>query len=193
MEFEAKWQQGMGNPERSGSWLIFGDSGNGKTTFTCQLAKYLCNFGKVVFNSLEEGAGLSMQNAFKRVGMEEVRKRIILLDGESSSNLYLRLKKHKSPDIIIVDSIDYAGLNFTEYKTLKKEFPNKLFIFTAHATGRIPDNRIARKVRFDANIKIHIEGYKAFIKSRYGGGKPIIIWEEGAAQYHGYESKNSIK
>lgn len=60
-EFSGDWQTSIGNPAKSGVWIIWGASGNGKSSFVMQLAKYLCSFGRVIYDSLEESTGLSFQ------------------------------------------------------------------------------------------------------------------------------------
>lgn len=66
-------------PARNGVWIVWGASGNGKSSFVMQLAKYLCSFGKVIYDSLEESTGLSFQMSLKRHKMDEVRKRLVIL------------------------------------------------------------------------------------------------------------------
>ena len=85
--------------------------------------------------------------------------------------------------------MQYSFLTRRSYFDLKQQLPNKLLIFISHAAGKEPDGDLAKKVRFDADVKIYVEGYKAFVTSRYGGGEPIIIWEKGAADYWGKESE----
>jgi hypothetical protein len=46
--FDGKWQKTFGNPELSGTWIIWGQSFSGKTTFTLDLCNYLCSFEKVM-------------------------------------------------------------------------------------------------------------------------------------------------
>lgn len=185
LDFQGAWEESIGQPELAGSWLIWGKSGNGKTRFTLQLCKYLTQFGKVAYNSLEEGASLSMRKAFVETGMEEVKRRIVLLDQESISDLIVRLKKRKSPDIIAIDSVQYTGMNYDAYRQLRDLFPKKLFILISHAEGKEPAGRVAKSIRFDAFVKIWVEGYKAFPTSRFGGGKPYTVWEKGANKYWG--------
>lgn len=185
MNFEGEFKEFIGNPEMSGSWFIWGQSANGKTMLAAQLAKYLTKFGKVAYNSLEEGDSDSLKIAFKLVKMEEVKSKIVVLDKEFLPELIERLVKRKSPKIIFIDSFQYFDINKREYKQLISRFRNKLFIFTSHADGKHPSGRAAASVKFDANVKIWVEGFKAFPQGRYGGGKPYTIWQKGAEKYWG--------
>ncbi len=188
VEFEGAWLRLIGNPSLRGSWIVWGQSGNGKTHFVLQLCKYLTQFGRVAFNSMEEGAGASIKKAFKEEQMQEVNGKLILIDNESMDDLIIRLKKKKSPRIIAIDSLQYAGLNYAGYKALKEMFPHKLFVWVSHAEGKLPEGRVANRIRYDAAVKIRIEGYKAFAQSRYGTtSEPYVIWPEGAESYWGKE------
>lgn len=182
LDFDGDWFELVDKPELKGSWLIWGDSSNGKTVFAAKLAKYMSKFGHVLYNSLEEGISKSLRTAFKIADIES-KDRIIPLDKEPIPELKERLTKHKSANIIIIDSFQYCELTKTTYKKLLSDFPNKLFIFISHADGKQPEGRTAKTVKYDANVKIRIEGFKAFANSRYGGGKPYIIWDEGANKY----------
>jgi len=157
MPVEGEWKALLGRPARNGVWHIKGTSGQGKTTLLMKMAKYLTRFGRVAYNSLEEGARKSMQEAIIDADMESVKKDFILLDREPIDELDLRLSKKRSPDIIIIDSIQYAGLTKSIYKNLVDKYPDKLFIFNSHAEGRKNVGAIARDIEFDADIKIDVE------------------------------------
>ncbi len=184
LEFVGKWKDAIGNPELTGSWLIWGNSANGKTRFAMQLARYLTTFDRVIYNSLEEGLSQSIKEAVVSVGLD---KKFLLLDKESIEDLRTRLRKRKSPKVVIIDSLQYTGLTYMEYKDLRDEFRQKLFIFVSHADGKQPRGNVGKSVRYDANVKIWVEGYKAFSQSRYGGGTPYVIWEKGAQEYWEYK------
>lgn len=191
-EFTGPYLASFGRPELRGAWIIWGGSGSGKTTFTLMLCKYLAQFRRVAYNSLEQGLSLSLQKAWERVEMAEAGSNIILLNKEELPELRARLSKRKSPEIIVIDSLQYLdGFNVRTLKNLKKDYPDKLFIFICHAdkAGKDPDSKIGIKVRYDSDIKIRVEGYKAFVTTRYEdqdkgeGGADFIIWEQGAAEY----------
>ena len=181
LEFTGQWLDAIGCPEPSGAWIIWGNSGNGKTRFALQLAKYLATLGrKVAYDSLEEGVSLSLRNAIEDCNIQKVSRRFMLLDKEPVIELMERLSKKKSPDVVIIDSIQYTGLTYADYKSLRTRFRTKLFILVSHAEGSQPSGRVARSIRFDANVKVWVEGFRAFAASRYGGGEPYMIWDEGA-------------
>lgn len=185
LNFKGEWLKSFGKPEVTGSWLIWGNPANGKTRFALQLCKYFASFVRVAYDSLEEGDSKSIREAIRGVGMGEVKNNFILLNQEPVEELKDRLRKRKSPDVIIIDSWQYTGMNYAEYRQLRAEFPHKLFVLISHAEGRNPEGRTAKSIRFDSYVKIWVEGYKAFPASRYGGNEEFVIWEKGAKEYHG--------
>ena len=180
----------LGRPELRGAWIVYGGSGSGKTTYVMQLCKYLTNFGRVAYNSLEQGLSLSLQKAWERVGMEEAGSKIILLQKESLKDIRERLTKKNAPDIVVIDSVNYwIGFTMRDYTRLKDDNPNTLFVFIAHEDKGQPKGNMAKNIRYDADIKIRVEGYKAFATTRYEdsdkgeGGQDFTIWEQGAREY----------
>lgn len=185
LDFDGEWLASIGRPERTGSWLIWGKSANGKTRFALQLARYLCKFGRVAYDSLEEGLSLTMQHAIAEVGFSDgkAKRNFSLLDKEPIDELAERLRKEKAPKIVIIDSLQYTGMTYTAYKALRDENPGKLLIFISHADGAEPKGNVANSVKFDANVKIYVEGYRAMPQSRYGGGQPYDVWPQKSAEY----------
>lgn len=196
LPFDGIWQELFGTPELSGCWLVWGESANGKTAFALQLAKYLCNYERVAFDSIEEGISKSLRDAIKREEMITTQDRFIVLDKEPIDALEERLTRQRSPSVVIIDSVQYTGLNKLSAKDLIDRHPHKLFIFTSHASGKYPDGRTANAMRYHASVKIRIEGFRAFIQSRYGGDKEKYyeIYKEGAGRYWSFvNDKNDDK
>jgi hypothetical protein len=181
LPFADEWIDFCGCPEQKGSWFIYGNSSNGKTSFTAQLVKYLSNFGRVAYNSMEEGLSESLRIAFQIANIT-TDDNVLMIDKEPIAQFINRLRKPKSANFVVIDSFQYSGLNAASYKALTNEFSNKLFIIVSHAEGKNPAGRSAKTVHYDANVKVWVEGFKAFPKSRYGGGKPYVIWGEKAAE-----------
>ena len=188
--FEGAWAEAFGQPEQNGVWFVWGGSGNGKTSFVLQLCKELSRFGRVAYDSLEEGASLTMQNAFVKMGMQDVARRFVLLDREGMEQLDARLGKRKSPDIVVIDSFQYTGMTFRDYQAFKERHADKLLIFISQADGSKPAGRTAVSVMYDAALKIFVSGYRAISKGRYFGTKGYYtIWEERARLVYGDEEK----
>lgn len=182
---EGAWADAFGRPERYGVWFVWGNSGNGKTSFVMQLCKELCRYDRVAYDSLEEGTGMTVQQSLVRYGMQEVNRRMLFLS-EGIDALRERLARRKSVNIVVVDSLQYTGMNYREYIRLKEEFPQKLFIFISHASGKNPRGDTAISVMYDAGLKIWVEGYRAFSKGRFIGPTGTYdIWPEKAAEYWG--------
>lgn len=181
-----EWEKFIGIPEANGVWFIWGHSGHGKSRFLMMLAKELARHGKVAYDTLEEGARMSMQKNLNESGIDQepsLRKNLIFLNREPITELKERLRRKKHPNFVIIDSYQYTGLTKTQYIKLKEEFPDVLFIFNSHAEGKEPQGQTAKFVRYDADIKIRVEGFKAFPGSRLGGGESYVIWEQGAKDY----------
>ncbi len=194
IKFRGAMHDAFGEPERSGVWFVWGDSGNGKTSFVMQLCKALAEHGRVAYDSLEEGTALTMLNTLRRYGMDEAGSRFQLLDCEPMAELGARMDRHKSPDFYVVDSFQYTQMTYREYIAFKEAHRNKLLIFISHADGKIPAGVAARKVMYDATLKIYVEGFKAFSKGRFiGPSGELTIWQEGADRYWGNKNQNTTQ
>lgn len=184
-DFSGLWFEAFDRPEMSGVWFVWGNSGNGKTSFIIQLIKVLCTFENVVFNSLEEGAGHTLRKSFENFGMSDVKSKLHIVS-EPLADLTKRLKMKKSARIVVIDSFQYTLMSYRDYLAFKQQFPDKLIIFISHADGKNPAGRSAKSVMYDASLKIYIEGYRAFSKGRYIGEKGYFdIWPERALKYWG--------
>lgn len=183
-DFEDEWYEAFDRPERTGVWFIWGASGNGKTSFSLKLAKELCKYDNVLYNSLEEGTGGTMQRAFRRLGMKEVKGKITVVE-EDIESLTKRLKKRQSPKIVFIDSIQFARLNEKQYYNFINQFRhNKLLVFISQAKGKDPRGSAAEASMYSATLKIWVEGFRAISKGRYFGPRGYYtIAEEKAAQY----------
>lgn len=184
IQLDGAWGDCLGEIDRTGVVLVWGQSGNGKSSAVMSLAKELTKHGKVLYVSLEEGFALSFQNTLRRYHMQECGTRFQVVTGEDMEQLSQRLAKRRSADFVVIDSFQYSQLNYKRYLEFKKKHSNKLIIFVSHADGRKPAGRAAEWVKYDADQKIWVEGYKAISNGRYiGNTGEYIIWEKGAREY----------
>lgn len=195
-DLSPEWAAAFGKPAKRGVWFVWGDSGNGKTSFVMQLCKELTRHGTVAYNSLEEGAEDTMKNALLRHDMLGVSRRLQVLC-EPIEEMEERMDKRKSPDFYVIDSLQYTQMTYREYQYFKEAHRDKLIIFISHADGKQPGGGVAKKVMYDASLKIFVEGFRAFSKGRYFGTEPhYTIWDVGAERYWGRKennNKNTVK
>ncbi len=180
------WHNAFSQPQDTGIIFIWGNSGNGKTQLIIDLCKELCRHYKVVFNSLEEGAEHTLQEKSVNTGLSVVQNNLLLVE-ESMEELAERLDKSRSPQVAIIDSVQYTDLNKTKYKDFKRRFKGKkLLIFISHADGNEPAGSLAKFIRYDAMLKIWVKGFRATSMGRYyGPTKQYTIWNEGSSEIWG--------
>ena len=186
LEFSGEWEATVGKPDKAFSAIIWGDSGEGKTEAAIRFAKYLTNFGKVAYDSLEQGLSATIQNALIRNHMESCGNSFILLDREPFADLILRMSKPKSPDFLFVDSVQYTRINKAQYYQLKELMlkKGKGIIWVSQAKGKEPKGALADDIRYDVDLKLWTQGFKLFPDGRLnGGGEPFVIWAQRAAKY----------
>ncbi len=190
LPFEAEWCDAFSQPEARGTWLIWGNSGNGKTNFVLQLIAELVKYEKVLLNSREEGTSYSLQQGLLKSGISEFENNLLIVN-EDAHQLQARLQKRNSPEIVVIDSFQYMQMNYRDYLQFSEALDSKLKIFISHADGKFPAGRSAKSVMYDADLKIYVEGYKAFSKGRYiGTTGQYTIWKEGAEAYWGEINDN---
>jgi len=182
--FSGAWEQAFGAPETRGVWFVWGNSGNGKSSFIMQMCAELGKYGKLVYNSLEEGTCLTMQNTIRRFNMQELNRRMQVIDCEPMEEFSERLSRHKAAKIAIIDSFQYTQMTYKSYIKFKEKHRDKLLIFISHADGNNPSGRSAKSVMYDAGLKIWVQGYRAISKGRYIGETGYYdIWPERAELY----------
>ena len=177
------WDDCIGEIETTGVWFIWGNSGNGKTSAVVSLCKELSAFGKVLYNSREEGVSLTMQNTLRRYGMGELGSRFQLAN-MPLQELDEKISQQRSPKFVVLDSFQFMGLTYKDFRAFCEKHKNKLLIFVSRTRGRQPEGRAATSAMYDASCKIWVEGYKAFSKGRFVGATgEMTIWDEGAKKY----------
>lgn len=181
LQFSGDWLPHIGNPEIKGSWFVYGHSGNGKTSYLVQMAKMLTQYGKVWYNGLEEGDSESFRQALQRVGMETCGSKFQLIE-DTPEELKYRLSRRNRARFVIIDSLPLFLKNIKQYLQLQEENKGVQFIYVGHAEGKKPEGRLGKKVEYLSFVKIWVQGFKAFPKSRYGGIEPFVIYPKRAAE-----------
>jgi hypothetical protein len=187
--FDGRFLKTFGNVPKSFQCIVYGKSGQGKTEFCVQLAKYLTQFGEVLWLSYEQGHGADLQSAINRNHMEEVSGLFHTADPNDKlepgvtylQDLVTYLSRRGSQDFIFVDSVDYTGFKKADYMMLKNKFKNKAFIWIGHGEGKGHRNTIGKDIEFDGHIGIWVDKYIAHVvKNRFSAFEPFVIYPERA-------------
>lgn len=186
--FDGEWEAAFGRPSRYERWFIDGESASGKSSFVMRLAKQLCQYGRVDYVSLEEGTGLSFKRRVERLRMSEAAGRFRVVVGVSVAELVERLRKPKSANFVVIDSVQYLDVrSFQQLKTeLLDRFPRKGFVFVSQVYKGRPKGKMADDLRFDCGVKVHTQGFRAYCQGRFAGDAAAYytIWEEGACKFY---------
>ncbi len=176
------WKQHLGEPQLGNShWLIFGESGHGKTNYALQVAKELCGNYKLHYNTREEGTKKSFKLSLKRNNMKGVNN--FNYQSEDYDELSNRLNRKRQAKIVIIDSVQYffRGKRSKDYFDFIARFENTTFIWISGADGKMPKGKIAEDIYYDADIVVNVKDFIATIlKNRFEAYEPRVIWEHGA-------------
>lgn len=195
LPFEGKWKDVFGEPEQGDTWFISGASASGKSSFVMQLAKMLCGFGPVLYVSLEEGVGVSMQRRLAQFKMNEVQGSFRITTDGDIDTLAERLAKPKSAKFIIVDSYQVAfeaGWEYNLTRDLIDRFKHKTFIFISQEDKGKPLGKPAVRLKYKAGVKVRTQGFRAYCQGRYSGNvsEYFTIWEEKAVEVYNEKSND---
>lgn len=173
-----EWLESIGLPSIGFSMLVWGPSGNGKTTFVMKLCKELNKFGQVYYNSVEQGEGVSLQQVLNQCEMHECEHHPFMIgDRDNFEEMVEKLSnKRQKTRFAVIDSLQYIGLTVERFKLLQEKLPHISFIIISHATAdNQPAGSHARTIRFMAEIKTKVLKGVAVSDSRFGATIPYRV------------------
>lgn len=198
IKWNGQWRESFGRPAMNETWFISGASAQGKSSFVMQLAKKLCEYGKTLYVSAEEGIRQSFQRRLEMFEMNSVGRKLSIIEDPDINLLKERLSKPKSPRFIIIDSFQMANWTYQDAMELIETFNKKSFIFISQEYKSRPMGADAVRLRYAAGVKIRVSGFMALCSGREketAGGGGFIVWDEGAIRYGNkiaVEKKNEI-
>jgi hypothetical protein len=164
LNFKNKWLDFFGLPQTNFFCVIHGMSGEGKTNFSIQFAKYLAeNFGNVLYISGEEGFAPTFQQKIKTLGA-------------AIPNLYaadIRTGQDILKDVpnkyhfIIIDSVNNMNIDPELMKAIRNKFKQSGIIAICQSTkdGKI---RGSYQIVHDSDITVHVvKGIATTTKNRF--------------------------
>ncbi len=190
--FSGMWLDILGEPEKGGIWVIYGNEKNGKTQLTLQLSDMLSGYDKVWYISAEEGTGKTFKDNVRRAKIDPENKNIKYQDYIEIEEITQRLNARQYPKVIVLDNAtiyndDLKNGVLRKFHLLVKE-KGVTVILLAHVddNGREPFTATAKLAKKLCDIHIRVEGLTAFVAGRCPGGI-ITIDDQKAMLYHGSE------
>ncbi|WP_294958761.1 hypothetical protein [uncultured Flavobacterium sp.] len=189
--FDGIWDKVLGEQERGGIWVIYGNEKNGKSTLALQLSEYLTKFENLNYISAEEGTGFTFQQTLSRAKIDFKNTKIKFYEYLEMEELDKMLLKRQCARIMVIDN---ATAYVDDFKTailrkLRRMYPDTLFIIMAHMEKNEPTTAMAKLAKKLCNVYFRVEGLTAFVGGRCPGGI-ITINDQTAMLYHGTEIKN---
>lgn len=102
--FEGEWKDLLGTPEYGFMMNVYGEKFTGKSTFSLRLLKYLQNFGKCIYFSVEEGDKLTVQSKLRTLNIRG-------LDISTEQLPQAILKMASKYDFVLIDSLSSAKID----------------------------------------------------------------------------------
>ena len=182
IELSEEWQKHLGVPQLGNShWLIYGGSGQGKTSYALQVVNEICESQKLHYNTLEEGTKLSFKKALERSNIKSANSKFTY-QKENLTELTARLDRKHQSKVVVIDSVQYffRRKSIEDYFKFCELFENTTFIWISGADGNRPKGAIADDIYYDADIVVKIDNYEAIIeKNRFEAYEPRVIWQQG--------------
>jgi nucleoside-triphosphatase THEP1 len=162
-QFSDGFDEIIGNPSKNFSMNVYGESGQGKSTWVIEFANYLAEkHGRVLYNSSEERISQSL------------KRKLLKYDSDnfaiSECQTYRALKQAITGNgfnFVVVDSINDMNIKANEIEQLREMNADKAFIFIMQATkqGNYKGNS---QFVHDADILIKLENYQPIVeKTRF--------------------------
>lgn len=165
----------LGEAEKNFKMIVWGQSGNGKSTFVALLCKMLTKYGKVYYNSIEQGEGKSIQDMARHCKLDECEKgSFVIGDRDTFDEMVKKLETNRCK-FLVIDSLQYIKLSMDQYQYLIENFKRKSIIIISWEQGSEPQGSAARAIRYMVDIKTRVHKGVAYIDSRFGATEPYRI------------------
>ena len=166
LEFNEEYRLLFGNPERKFVAECYGESGSGKSVFLLQFANYFAkNFGKVLYNSHEEGAN---QTILDRINNFDIDAGKLFISDALQFDAMCEKIERNYYRLVIIDSVKYMGFTFAQLKELRERFSKRQLSVILVDFGKVQGKPLSGVDLLHASdIKLFFKGGRVYSLSRY--------------------------
>ncbi len=121
--FSEEYAKLFGNPQRNFIAMCYGESGSGKSVQLLKFSDYFArNFGKVLYNSHEEGINQTVVDRINNFGISA--KKLFIGNALTFDEMCEKIERNYYR-LVIIDSVKYMGFTFAQLKELRTRFAKR--------------------------------------------------------------------
>ena len=173
LPFSGKWQMLLGKPAQNFHALVFGKPKMGKSYFAVSLAKYLSNFGRVLYIAAEEGFSSTLKKKIADFGLQNSRVDFANFRDFMQVKNILRAEHY---DFVFIDSVNYMRLLPEQVEELKNMLPESGFVTVQQATKQ-GYARGSQEFGHNCDIIVEIVDGVAYAQGRFAPPAEMEIFD----------------
>lgn len=162
-EFTGGFEEIIGNPDKDFSMVVYGESGQGKSTWVIEFANYLAeHHGRVLYNSSEERISQSLKRKLLKYDSDN----FAIAECQSYKALKTAVRGNGFK-FVVIDSVNDMDIKPNQLNELTEMNPDKAFIFILQATKQ-GAYKGSSQIAHDADVLIRLENYQPIVeKTRF--------------------------
>lgn len=142
----------FGNPCKNFKAMVYGSSGNGKTTWVINFSNYFAeNFGKVLFNSSEEGISYTLREKL----MSSTSENLFISEAKDYKDLRLLIESNEY-NLLIIDSLNDMKLTSEQCDELNNLPLAIIYILQANKDKNYKGHT---KIAHDSDMILKVENF----------------------------------
>jgi hypothetical protein len=179
LPFSGKWEAFIGKPAANFHALIWGKPKMGKSYLAVAFAKYLSNFGSVLYIAGEEGFSATLKKKIQDFGLTNSNVEFANFKTPESILTFLQ---NNSYDFIIIDSVNFVRMTPEQVEQAKDIAPDSGFITVQQATKQ-GQARGSMEFAHNADIIIEVIEGVAYAQGRFAPPSEMPIFDRPEPQF----------
>lgn len=192
LPFTGKWEEFIGRPAKNFHALVFGRPKMGKSYFSISFAKYLSNFGRVIYIASEEGFSATLKKKIDDFGL--TNSQVDFANFRDFNQIKNSLRQNPY-DFIFIDSINFINLEPQDVEELKDLNPDSGFVTIQQATKQ-GYARGSQEFAHNSDIIIEVVNGVAYATGRFAPPSEMDIFDrpqresnsKGKEDFNSYDS-----
>lgn len=178
LPFSGKWFALVGRPASNFHALVYGRPKMGKSYLSVGFAKYLSNFGKVLYIASEEGFSSTLKKKITDFGLDKANVDF----GNFRDYTQIRnVLKQNDYSFVFIDSVNFINLTPQQVEDLKDENPDTAFVTIQQATKQ-GFARGSQEFAHNSDIIIEVVDGVAYAQGRFGPPSEMQIFDRPQVQ-----------